>query len=64
MQDGKGIFEIDQRGQDGVIALGIYLLESGFQHSEKIIPYLLQILKGLTNARWLDEVKIYKSESK
>ncbi|KAL0266294.1 UNVERIFIED_CONTAM: hypothetical protein PYX00_008881 [Menopon gallinae] len=62
VQDEKGIFQIDQRGQDGIIALGIYLLESGFQHSENIIPYLLQLLQGLTNAKWLDEVRMYKNE--
>lgn len=60
----KGVFQIDQRGQDAVIALGIYFLESDFQHINQILPYLINLLKGLHSAVWLDEIPISKSDSK
>jgi len=56
-ENAQGIFRIDQRGQDAVIALGIYLLESNFQHIEIILPYLIRLSDGLGKIVWLDEVK-------
>lgn len=60
----QGIFKMDQRGQDSIIALGIYLLESNFQHVDQILPYLLKLLHGLGKMQWVDEIKYFPRESK
>lgn len=54
---------MDQRGQDSIIALGIYLLESKFQHINHILPYLLKLLRGLGKMQWVDEIKYFPRES-
>lgn len=54
---------MDQRGQDSIIALGIYLLESNFQHVDQILPYLLKLLNGLGKMQWVDEIKYFPRES-
>ncbi|CAM1325927.1 PI4KA (predicted) [Pycnogonum litorale] len=61
-ESGQGVFRLDQRGQDAVLALGIYLLESEFQHLEKILSYLLKLTKGLHKAIWSNECKIHESD--
>lgn len=61
-ENAQGIFRIDQRGQDAVIALGIYLLESNLQHIDIILPYLIKLLDGLGKVVWLDEVKYSAKE--
>lgn len=63
-QESQGIFKIDQRGQDAVIALGVYLLESKLQYVDIILPYLLKLLDGLVKVIWLDEIKYSNKERK
>ncbi|XP_031331988.1 phosphatidylinositol 4-kinase alpha isoform X2 [Photinus pyralis] len=58
----SGVFRLSNRDQDAVIALGIYLLESGLQHSDKIISYLLSLARGLIKAIWKDEIRTYPTD--
>lgn len=58
----RGVFRIDQRGQDAVMSLCVYLVESGFQHRERIVPYLMKLLRGLLKASFVEEVKYEPDE--
>ncbi|XP_050307106.1 phosphatidylinositol 4-kinase alpha isoform X2 [Anthonomus grandis grandis] len=58
----NGSIYITCRQQDAVIALGIYLLESKFQHKEKIVKYLLHLAKLLEKAYWPDEMKYHHTD--
>lgn len=58
-----GVYKMDQRGQDAIIALGIYLLESNFNHVDQILPYLLKLLHGLGKINWTEDVKYSSKES-
>ncbi|XP_077560506.1 phosphatidylinositol 4-kinase alpha-like [Haemaphysalis longicornis] len=53
----RGVFRIDQRGQDAAVALGMYLVESGFQHRARIVPYLMRLLRGLLKADFVEEIR-------
>lgn len=59
-----GVFRLDFRAQEAVIALGLYFLESGCQHQKIIVAYLLRLNKALPRAVWIEDGKQQKSDCK
>ncbi|KAK4878018.1 hypothetical protein RN001_010524 [Aquatica leii] len=58
----SGTYQLSNRDQGAVIALGIYLLESNFQHLDKILSYLLKLARGLIKASWKDEIRTHPTD--
>lgn len=54
-ESSAGIFCIDSRAHEAVVALGLYFLESEYQYEHLIVPYLIRLIKGLPKSIHKDE---------
>lgn len=58
---GAGPLNLNNRNQEAILALGVYFLESGFNHKDKILPYLLDTVKSMGTANFPDELPLDRS---
>lgn len=61
-EDTSEVWHLSEAGQDAVLALGIFLLESGGQCAEDIVPYFLGLERQLS--RVTVQSPVNASESK
>uniref|UniRef100_A0A803SZD2 Phosphatidylinositol 4-kinase alpha n=1 Tax=Anolis carolinensis TaxID=28377 RepID=A0A803SZD2_ANOCA len=59
--DIHGVYQLDERRRDAVLALGIFLIESDLQHKDTLVPYLLRLLRGIPKVQWIEESNSRKS---
>ena len=58
---GAGPLNLNNKNQEAILALGVYFLESGFNHEDKILPYLLDTVKSMGIANFPDELPLDRS---
>ena len=62
MVPAEGAFSVGRRGQEAVWALGVFLLESGLQHLDVILPRLLRLLAALPRAARFEDFRVQLSD--
>ncbi|XP_043226058.1 phosphatidylinositol 4-kinase alpha-like isoform X2 [Amphibalanus amphitrite] len=58
----EGPFSVNRRGQEAVWALAVFLLESGLQHLDAILPRLLRLLAALPRAAHFEDFRVNLSD--